>query len=66
MSAGLPLFPAQASSIAGEVDALYFFLVGVTLFFSLGIAVTLVFFAIRYRRRSEAERPPEIEGSLPL
>src|SRR6266571_4848447 len=63
---GLPLFPPQASSIAGEVDALYFFLTAVAAFFSLLIGATIIFFAIRYRRRSNAERPPEIEGSLAL
>src|SRR5262245_46870290 len=66
MSPGLPLFPEQASVIAGEVDALFLFLVGVTIFFSLGIAFTLVVFAVKYRRRSELDRPEEIEGSLPL
>src|SRR5262245_62411066 len=66
MGAGFPLFPEQASVIAGEVDALFLFLVGVTIFFSIGIAMTLVVFAIKYRRRSELDRPEEIEGSLPL
>src|SRR2546425_1447365 len=54
-----PLFPEQASTVAGKVDALYFFLIGVALFFSLLIAGLVVFFAIKYRRRSEAEPPPE-------
>jgi cytochrome c oxidase subunit 2 len=66
MSPGVPLFPENASTIAGEVDALFVFLVAVALVFSVGIAATLVLFAVRYRRRSEHERPPEIEGSLPL
>ncbi len=62
----LPLFPPQASTIASEVDALYFFHIAVTSFFSLLIAAGVVYFAIRYRRRSNAESPPEIEGSLAL
>jgi cytochrome c oxidase subunit II len=66
MGAGFPLFPEQASVIAGEVDALFLFLVGITAFFSAGIALTLVLFAIRFRRRSEHDRPGEIEGSLAL
>jgi cytochrome c oxidase subunit 2 len=66
MGAGFPLFPEQASVIASEVDALVLFLLGVTVFFSLGIAATLVLFAVKYRRRSEQDRPEEIEGSLPL
>jgi cytochrome c oxidase subunit II len=66
MGAGFPLFPEQASVIAGEVDALFLFLVGITVFFSVGIALTLVYFAVRYRRLSEHDRPEEIHGSLTL
>jgi cytochrome c oxidase subunit 2 len=62
----LPLFPEQASVIAGEVDALFLFLVATTVLFSAGIALTLVVFAIRYRRRSEQDQPEEIHGSLAL
>lgn len=62
----LPLFPPQASTLASEVDALYFFHIAVTSFFSLLIAAGVVYFAIRYRRRSSADCPPEIEGSLAL
>ncbi len=61
-----PLFPEQASSLAGEVDALFLFLVAVTVFFSIGIALVLVVFAIKYRRRTERDRPEEIHGSLVL
>jgi cytochrome c oxidase subunit II len=66
MPTGFPLFPEQASTIASEVDALYLYLVTVTVVFSLGIAAVLVFFALRYRRRSESFRPAEIHGSLLL
>jgi cytochrome c oxidase subunit 2 len=66
MSTAFPLFPEQASVIASEVDAVFLFLVAVTVFFSVGIATTLVIFAVKYRRRSELEAPPEIEGSLAL
>ncbi len=66
MWSGFPLFPEQASTLAGQVDLLYLFLVAVTTAFSLGIALVLVFFAIKYRRRSEADRPAEIHGSLLL
>ena len=31
---GIPLFPERASTIAGEVDALYFFLVGLSVVMS--------------------------------
>jgi cytochrome c oxidase subunit II len=66
MFSGFPLFPEQASSLAPAVDGLYFFLVAITTFFSLGIAAALAIFATRYKRRHADERPPEIEGSLAL
>ena len=59
MGSRLPLFPEQASSVAGQVDALYFFLIGISVFFGLLIAGLVVYFAIKYRRRSESEPVPE-------
>jgi cytochrome c oxidase subunit 2 len=61
-----PLFPPRASTLAGSVDALYFTLLGITAFFSTLIFLCIVFFAIKYRRRSEDEQPPQIHGSLKL
>jgi cytochrome c oxidase subunit 2 len=61
-----PLFPDQASTNASSVDALFFFQIGVTVFFSTLIFLCIVYFAIKYRRRSEDERPPEIHGSIAL
>ena len=52
------LFPDQASTVAPQVDALYAFLVLVSAFFSLLIAALVIYFAVKYRRRSDAERPP--------
>ena len=66
MWSGFPLFPERASSLASGVDGLYFFLVGVTAFFSIAIAGAIFVFAIRYRRRQADERPGEIHGSLLL
>ena len=61
-----PLFPQQASVQAGQVDAIFFFMVAVTAFFSLLIAGLIVFFAIRYRRRRDEEIGEAIHGSLVL
>ncbi|MCS6817071.1 MAG: cytochrome c oxidase subunit II [Blastocatellia bacterium] len=61
-----PLLPKRASSFAPEVDALYGFLVGVSLFFIALIFLLITVFAIKYRRRSEAEVPPPVRGSLAL
>lgn len=51
-----PLFPDSASTVAGEVDAVFFALLIVSTFFSLLIAVLLVTFAVRYRHGSRASR----------
>ncbi len=51
-----PLFPDEASTIAGGVDAVYFLLVGLSVFFTLLILFLILFFAIRYRRGSQANR----------
>ena len=61
-----PLFPENASTVAGEVDALYLFLVGLSLFFSLLIAGLVIFFAVKYRRRSEKDMPAPTHQSLAL
>lgn len=48
------------------MDALYFFIVSVSVFFFLLVIFLVAFFAIRYRRRREDERPEQIHGSLKL
>ena len=58
--------PEAASTIAGQVDALYFYLVGVTIFFTLLIAALVIYFVIKYRRRSPYEIPRPIAGSVKL
>ena len=64
----LPFFPKQASTVAGEVDALYLFLVGLSVVMSALIAGLLIFFAVRYRRGAHADRrnPPSASLSLEL
>ncbi|MFN7999102.1 MAG: cytochrome c oxidase subunit II [Bryobacteraceae bacterium] len=66
MNSELPLFPIQASSVAPSVDHLLYFLLAVAAFFSVGIFLTIFYFAIRYRRRSDAELPHPIHGVLSL
>jgi cytochrome c oxidase subunit 2 len=66
MQEGFRLLPQQASSIAPRVDALYFYLIIVSVFFTLLIAFSILYFAIKYRRRSESELPHGIEGSMKL
>ena len=66
MWSNLPLFPPQASTVAGRVDGLFFFLVAVSAFFTVLIFVLVLYFAVKYRRRSEAEQPRAIHGDLRL
>src|SRR5262252_4182185 len=61
-----PLFPEAASTIATRVDNLYGFLVGLTVFFSLLIAGLIVFYAVRYRRRSPSSIGANIHGGMLL
>jgi cytochrome c oxidase subunit 2 len=62
----VPLFPEQASSFAWQVDALYFYLVAVSVAFSIPIVVAIFFFAIKYREREKYATPEEIHGSMVL
>jgi cytochrome c oxidase subunit II len=63
---GIPLFPEAASSIAERVDALYFFLLGVSGFFSVLIAGLIVFFAVKFHRRKPGDVGDSIHGGLLL
>lgn len=49
-------FPEQASSYAAHVDYLYFFMVAISVLVSAGIAFFIIFFSIKYRRGSPADR----------
>src|SRR5260370_16737422 len=66
MQSSIPLLPESASTLSGDVDALYFYLCGVTIFFTLLIGGAIIFFVIRYRRRNPFEIPRPIEGSTKL
>ncbi len=63
---GVPLFPPQASTIAPQVDNLYFFIVAVTAFFALLVSALVMFFAIKYRDDSGLKVGADIHGSVPL
>jgi cytochrome c oxidase subunit 2 len=63
--ADVALFPDQASTVAPSVDGVYYFIIGTTVGVSTIVAVLVIYFAIKYRRRSEAP-PKPIVGSLLL
>src|SRR5688572_29631610 len=60
------LLPEANSTYAPDVDNLFLLLTGITAFFTLLIAFLLLYFAIKYRRRSATEIPRPVAGSLRL
>ena len=52
--------------MAPQVDALFFFILGVTVFFTVLIAGLVIYFAMKYRRRSADEFPAADRGSMKL
>ena len=61
-----PLFPEQASSIAGWVDGVYFYSLALTVFFSVLIALLLLVLSITYRRGSKADRSNAVDHSTTI
>ena len=66
MQSWFPFIPESASTLSGDVDALYFYISGVTVFFTTLISLVVIFFVVRYRRRNPFEIPRPIEGSTKL
>jgi cytochrome c oxidase subunit II len=60
-----PLWPDRASTAAGNVDALFIFLIIVSGLMTALIFTTLIYFAARYRRR-RGVLAEQVEGSTPL
>ncbi len=60
------LFPKQASSVAMEMDALYFFLIAVSVFFTVLIFGLLIFMVVKYRRKHPDEYPEGTKTSMAL
>jgi cytochrome c oxidase subunit 2 len=60
-----PLWPQRASSTAGNVDALFIFLIIVSGLMTLLIFSALIYFAARYRHR-KGVLAEQVEGSIPL
>lgn len=55
-----PIHPEAVSTVARQIDTFYFFLVGLSALMAFLIALTIVIFAIKYRRRSATEIPPVV------
>jgi cytochrome c oxidase subunit 2 len=63
MDTGFRIFPEQGSAGAWPVDMLFFFELAVSAFFVLLIAGLVIYFSLRYRRRSEDEVPAYTQPS---
>ena len=62
----VPLFPEQASTFAWQVDALYFYLIAVSIAFTIPIVAAIFFFALKYRETEKYATPEEMHGSMVL
>lgn len=62
----VPLFPDQASTFAWQVDGLYFYLLAITAFFTVGIVTALIFLVVKYREKEKYATGAEIHGSISL
>jgi len=58
--------PEAASNLAGKVDGVILVITLISIFFFVLITAVLLYFAVKYRRKSEDEETPYITGSEPL
>ena len=66
MLSELPLFPEQASTLAPEIDNLYFGVLAITSFFALVVVIFVVYFAVKYRDYTGDKVGAPVTGSMPL
>ena len=66
MFSGFSLFPAQASTLAPEIDNLYLGVIAITAFFAVVVVIFVVYFAIKYRDDTGEKVGAPITGSVPL
>src|SRR3989440_2461408 len=62
----VPLFPERASTFAWQVDLLYFYLIAVSVAFTIPIVVAIFYFMIKYRETERYATPDEMHGSMVL
>jgi cytochrome c oxidase subunit II len=62
----IPLFPEQASTFGWQIDGLYFYLILISIFFTVIITAGIVGFAVVYREKEKFATPEEIHGSMAL
>jgi len=62
----LPFFPEQASNFAGNVDALFSYILVTAIFFTVLVSLLAIFAAFRYRRKNASDIGAEIHGNTAL
>lgn len=62
----VPIFPEQASSFAWQVDYLYFYLILISVGFTIPIVAAIFYFFVKYREKEKYATPDEIHGSIML
>jgi cytochrome c oxidase subunit 2 len=62
----IPLVPESASTIAPHIDLLWWFLVGMTVFFLILIFGIVLGFAAWFKKRDDGRKAVQIEGSMAL
>src|SRR3954471_20925842 len=61
-----PLFPDEASTVAGRVDLVYLAAIAIAVFFTALICFLILYHAIKYRRGSRAERSNPVTHNTAL
>lgn len=61
-----PIFPEQASTFAGQIDTLYWVLIGLSLIFGGLLPFVILYLMVRYHRSQKANRANQIHSSIPL
>lgn len=64
MDRGFQLLPEQASSVAPDVDSLYYFLLSLAGFFTTGIFLAIVFLALYYRKSAVRNRERSVGAKI--
>ena len=57
MKSVFSILPEQASTVSGQVDAIYLFLVAISVLFTLLLGALVLVFSLRYRRRAGGPAP---------
>lgn len=60
----IPFFPEVASSIAQSVDNYYFYMIAVSVFFSVLVFTLVIYFSVKFQRRQDTDTGREVHASM--